>query len=380
MKVIVSGSIGRYPVGGHAWIDMQYMLALRALGHDVYYLEECGHESWVYDWDRQELTTDLGYPARYLGDCLETIGFGDRWIYRAGADARGMDVTEFVTVCDEADLLLIRAVPLELWRPEYMRVRRRAFIDADPGFTQIGWLRGEARLGQTIDRSEQLFTVGQRVGKADCRVPTGDRHWHTTLPPVFLAEWTAAPSPDPQAPFTCVMHWRGHRDVQYDGVLYGQKDLEFPRFAELPGKVERSFVLAVTGDVPGHLADKGWHIEPGWVTSRTPKSYRDFLRSSFAEFGVAKHGYVAMRGGWFSDRTACYLATGRPAVIEDTGLADWLPIGEGIRTFSDLQGAVDAVRAIEPEYERHCRAARAIAEQFFDGRLVVGRLMEEACA
>src|SRR5947209_4461435 len=137
MMIILSGSIGRLPVGGHAWIDMQYIAGLRAIGHDVYYLEECGPESWVYNWESEQLTTDLDYPSGYVRSCLEPLGLAGRWIYRAGEVSAGMGVGEFIDICSRADLLLFRAVPLALWRLEYSLPRRRAFIDADPGFTQI---------------------------------------------------------------------------------------------------------------------------------------------------------------------------------------------------------------------------------------------------
>src|SRR5438105_4864277 len=119
MIIILSGSIGRLPVGGHAWIDMQYIAGLRALGHEVYYLEDCGEGSWVYNWDTEQLTTDLAYPAAYVRDCIEPLGLGGRWIYRAGRQSEGITVDDFLDVCSRADLMLMRAVPLSLWRPEY---------------------------------------------------------------------------------------------------------------------------------------------------------------------------------------------------------------------------------------------------------------------
>src|SRR5205823_4338846 len=138
--IILSGAIGRSYVGGQAWVYMQYLAGLRALGHNVYYLEDCGEESWVYNWEQQRLTTDLDYPAAYVQNSLRLIGFDGRWIYRAGSEARGMTISHFREICSEADLLLVRATPLTVWRDEYDLPRRRAFIDVDPGFTQIALL------------------------------------------------------------------------------------------------------------------------------------------------------------------------------------------------------------------------------------------------
>ncbi|HYP21013.1 MAG TPA: glycosyltransferase family 1 protein, partial [Chloroflexia bacterium] len=192
MRIIVSGAIGRSYVGGQAWVYMQYLAGLRELGHDVYYLEDCGEESWVYHWEEQQLTTDLDYPAAYVNDCLALIGFGDRWIYRAGADSRGMPMEQFEQLCSGADLLLVRAVPLTVWRREYDLPRRRAFIDVDPGFTQISLLNGEPTLTSTVNRCERLFTYGQGIGRPDCLMPTAGREWLKTVPPVALAYWPVA--------------------------------------------------------------------------------------------------------------------------------------------------------------------------------------------
>jgi len=377
MIIILSGSIGRLPVGGHAWIDMQYLAGLRALGHEVYYLEDCGEGSWVYNWDTGEVTTDLDYPAGYVHDCLDGIGLGDRWIYRAGTSAGGMGQDEFVDVCSRADLLLIRAVPLNLWRPEYFRPRRRAFIDADPGFTQISLVQGKVDLLRTVEHSERLFTIGQRFGKADCPIPTAGREWVKTVAPVALEHWPVAVD-GPATHFTAVMQWRGFRDVVYDGIAYGQKDKEFPRFVDLPQRTPQQFRIALTGAPPEDLSRHGWEVVHGWVPSRTPESYRAFIRGSRAEFGVAKHGYVRMRGGWFSDRSVCYLASGRPVLVQDTGLGDWLPTGEGVVIFEDVPGAVRGVEAINADYDRHRRAARRLAEQYFAADRVLPPLLDAA--
>ncbi|HYP39679.1 MAG TPA: glycosyltransferase family 1 protein [Chloroflexia bacterium] len=376
MIIIFSGSTGRLPYGGHAWIDMQYLTGLSALGHDVFYLEECGKESWVYDWDAGQLTTDLHYPAGYVRACLQPLGLGDKWIYRAGDASEGMDNDEFKDVCSRADLMLIRAVPLPLWRPEYALPRSHAFIDADPGFTQISLANGHRELQATIERCGRLFTVGQRVGLPDCSIPTVGREWLKTLPPVSLPYWPWAE--DEQAThFTSVMHWRGFRDVEYGGAIYGQKDREFPKFIGLPRLTEQPFRVALTGGDPAELAQHGWEVIEGWKPSRTPEMYRSFIAGSRAEFGVAKHGYVAMRSGWFSDRSVCYLASGRPALVEDTGLEDWLPLGEGLLTFRDVPGALQGIDAINADYERHRRAARRLAEEIFNAERVLPPLIAE---
>ena len=377
MIIVFAGTIGRAGVGGLAWMNMQYLAGLRALGHDVYYLEECGLESWVYHWEAEQLTTDLAYPAAYIRDCVAPIGLGGRWIYRAGEQAEGMAVEDFREVCSRADLLLVQAVPIQLWRAEYDLPRRRAFIDVDPGFTQISLETGHAELSHTVGRCERLFTIAQRIGAADCPIPTAGREWLKTLPPAALEQWPVAPDCT-ATHFTSVMQWRGFRDVEYQGILYGQKDREFPHFMELPRQTSQPLRIALAGAPPDGLARHGWQVVPGREPSRTPWTYRDFIQGSRAEFGVAKHGYVRMHGGWFSDRSVCYLASGRPVLVENTGLDDWLPVGEGVVTFRDVPEAVRGIEAINADYDRHRRAARRVAEEFFATDRVLPPLLAAA--
>jgi hypothetical protein len=377
MIIVFAGSIGRLPVGGHAWIDMQYLSGLKALGHDIYYFEDCGDESWVYNWDTEELTTELSYPANYVQDCLDPLGFKDHWIYRAGNQSEGMSIDSFREICSQADLMIIRAVPLTVWRDEYLQVRRRCFIDADPGFNQISLIKGNPKLSETLNHCERLFTIGQRIGATDCLIPDAGYNWVKTVAPVSLTHWDLTENKD-ATHFTCVMQWRGFHDVDYKGVAYGQKDKEFPKFLKLPQLTLQQFRLALTGSSPENFTEYGWEVVPGWVASKTTDLYQNFIQESRAEFSVAKHGYVAMYGGWFSDRSVCYLASGRPVLVEDTGLIDWLPIGEGVLTFSNLQEAVSGIESINTDYDQHRRAARQIAEEYFATERVLPPLLEAA--
>jgi hypothetical protein len=377
MRIVLAGSMGRLPVGGHSWLDMQWLAGLTALRHDVYYVEDCGEQSWVYDWTAQEVTHDLDYPGGYVDACLSSIGLGHRWTYRAGEATRGLTVQELEDVCDGADLLIVHAVPLEVWRPECARIPRKVFVDVDPGFIQISLATGHGKLTETADRCDRLFTIGQRIGAPDCPIPTAGRDWRKTLPPVALQHW---PLTDASAArhFSTVLQWRGFRDVEWQGVRYGQKDVEFPRFLDLPSRTAQRFRMALTGAPPEQLSDYGWEVVPGWEVSATPWTYQQFIQWSRAEFSVAKHGYVAMRGGWFSDRTLCYLASGRPALVQETGLSEWLPVGEGLLTFTDPPSAIAGIDAINDDYARHCRAARALAEKHFSADRVLSRFLAAA--
>jgi hypothetical protein len=267
-----------------------------------------------------------------------------------------------------------------MWRPEYERPRRKAFVDSDPGFTQISLLNGHADLTATVARCDTLFTIGQRIGAADCPVPTAGRRWLKTVAPVALDYWPMAPTDSPATHFTTIMQWRGFRDVEFGGVVYGQKDREFPRFIDVPRMTPQPFLLALTGAPPETFAQHGWEVQEGWIPSRTPHSYQAFIQASRAEFGVAKHGYVHMRSGWFSDRSVCYLASGRPVLVEDTGLGDWLPIGQGILAFRDVPEVLKGIETINQNYKQHRRAARRIAKEYFDAAKVLPPLVEAAAS
>ncbi|MGD8854277.1 MAG: glycosyltransferase family 1 protein, partial [Gammaproteobacteria bacterium] len=364
MVIIFAGALGRFPVGGHAWVQLQYLLGLGELGHDVYFLEECGEGSWVYNWETEQITTDLEYPTNYVRKCLDPVGLGDRWIYRAGDSCLGMDLEKFREVCARADLLLVWASAIPLWRSEYDLPKRRIFIDADPGFTQFSLANGDHDLVATTARCERLFTIGQRIGTNGCPIPTLGREWRKTVSPVLLSHWLSARDGDAKY-FTSIMQWRSYKDVSCNGVKYENKASEFPKFIDLPGSTKQPFLLALTGGQPQELATYGWEVTAGWVASRTPQAYRNFIQTSRAEFGVAKHGYVQTRGGWFSDRSACYLASGRPILVQDTGQAEWLPTGEGLLIFRDRSDALKGIEKINADYDYHCRRARALAEEYF---------------
>jgi len=375
MTIIVAGGIGRSGLGGQAWAYLQYLIGFRALGHEVYYLEDCGETSSVWNWDLEEWTQDLAFPAAYVRDCLEPFGFEDKWVYRTNTECAGMSLDRLKGVCAKADLLIVRAIPLWDWRPEYDLPARRIFIDVDPGFTQMNIAGGDQGFAGAIRHCERLFTIGQRLSAPDCPVPTADWQWLKTLPPVALTEWPVVSAPA-ATHFTSIMRWDGFQDTSYQGQTYGQKDREFARFIDLPARTSQPFRIALNG--PPDLSDHGWEIVPGELVTRTPQAYRQFVQQSRAEFGVAKHGYVQMRPGWFSDRSVCYLASGLPILVQDTGLSDWLPTGEGVLTFQDYSEILNGVEKINAAYERHRQAARKFAEEYFSTEKVLPALLEAA--
>ena len=248
-------------------------------------------------------------------------------------------------------------------------------MDSDPVFTQVKIARGQADFRKLADTHDVHFSFGECLYEA---VPTTGHNWRPTRQPVMLSEWR--PSMRWRDVFTTVMNWTSYKDVVYDGQTYGQKDIEFKRFLELPAMVAPTVLkVAVNTGKTRHtprdlLAHKGWRIVDPMDVCPDFESYRTYIESSKAEWSVAKNGYVLKQPGCFSCRSACYLAAGRPVVVQDTGFASTLPVGEGILPFTTMDEAVAAIREVEGNYARHAKAARAIAEEYFDSDKVLTHL------
>jgi hypothetical protein len=256
--------------------------------------------------------------------------------------------------------------------------RRRMYIDCDPGFVQI-W-QEQYGVDMNLRGHETYVTVGLNLGAPDCPLPTCGIAWHKTLPPVVLSEWTtAAPAGDA---YTTVADWRGYSPVEWRGVWYGQKAEEFMRIVELPRRVAAllELCLAIHPDEPDlpTLTANGWRLSAPREHCATPDTYRDYIRASRGEFTVVKHGYAAGRTGWFSDRSACYLAAGRPVIIQDTGIGAYVPTGQGLLTFTDIDAAAAAIERVESNYAAHAAAAAAFARAHLDSDRVLPRLLELA--
>jgi hypothetical protein len=254
----------------------------------------------------------------------------------------------------------------------------RAFLDLDPGFNQI-WQETGSEMG--FDLHTHFVTVGGRIGAADCPIPTLGRDWIPTLPPVALQHWTRESLPPHRDAFTSVGHWRSYGSIEHGGIHYGQRAHSLRELIELPRLADSRFELAL-GIHPDETADldalsaNGWHLLDPYEVAGDPTEYAEFVRGSKAELAIAKSGYVASRGGWFSDRSACYLASGRPVVAQETGFSELLPTGEGLLAFTSAAEAAEAIAAVEDDPPGHATAARDLAEQHLDARKVLSRLLE----
>ena len=378
LRIVVSGLIAQYPLGGVTWDYLQYPLGLSRLGHDVYYFEDTGQ--WPYNPLEEGVAKSCDFNVRYLKDCLERFGLSGRWAYRFPWESRwfGMPDRDRDEVIATADLLI--NVSGSLAHPgEYRRIPRMAYIDSDPVFTQLKLARGQEDFRRIVDLHDAHFSFGENLSPA---VPETGHRWQPTRQPVVLDEWRT--SDQSRQVFTTVMNWTSYKAIEFQGQSYGQKDTEFERFFDLPQSVpDASFEVAVnagkTRRTPrGLLARKGWKVVDPSVVCPDLDSYRSYIQASFAEWSVAKGGYVKGAPGWFSCRSACYLAAGRPVVVQDTGFGGVLPVGEGIVPFQTPAEAAAGVRDVQARYGVHARAATDIAREYFDARSVLESLLERA--
>jgi hypothetical protein len=306
-------------------------------------------------------------------------GLGARWHFRA-ADGRtaGMDPCELGRVVAAADLFLNVSGSC-LLREEYMTSRRKVLIDTDPGWNHfVNYPRADAGKlwpgTHGFRGHDHFFTYAQRLGRPGCPLPDFGLRWHPTRPPVVTSRWRPQP---PGERWTTVMTWDNfRRPIEHKGVTYGTKELEFGRVEELPRRVAASLEVAVGGDPPAERwRSLGWSVIDSHGASQSADDYRRYVQASRGEFSVTKNVYAATRCGWFSCRTVCYLAAGRPAVVQDTGFSEFIPTGRGLLAFSDLDGAAAAVEAVEADYAAHQEAARAVAEQYFASDVVLKDLL-----
>lgn len=378
LRIIVTGLIGQYPLGGVSWDYLQYVLGLKLLGHDVYYLEDSGQ--WPFSPSQGGTAKDGSFTVDYLSRLMATYELNDRWAYCFPWESRwfGLSDSRREAVLASADVLI--NVSGTLAQPErYRQIPMMIYIDSDPVFTQVKLARGQRDFQRMVALHDQHFSFGETLG---ARVPPTDFDWLPTRQPVVLKEWQ--PLRYRRDAFTTVMNWTSYKPLEYDGRSFGQKDVEFRDYLDLPSRVPNSVLeIAVNSGKTKRtpvdlLRNRGWRVVHPDMVCPDMDSYREYIRTSKAEWSVAKNGYVQGDSGWFSCRSACYLASGRPVVLQDTGFSRVLPCGEGILAFTSLDEAVAGIQEVDNSYPRHSEAAVALAGTFFDSNRVLSDLLDRA--
>jgi hypothetical protein len=380
LRIVLLGYIVRGPMGGMAWSDLHYFIGLVDLGHDVYFVEDSGDSPWCcYDPIRHVTDADPTYGLGFARRVFERVGLDDRWAYYDAHTCRwtGACADRIRGICATADLLLDLG-GVNSMRPWLFDIPIRAFIDKDPLFTQVNHINDPSKAKQAAQHTV-FFSFGENVARQCCTIPNDGLPWQATRHPIFLDYWPEIPGQQ-KGKLTTVMLWDSYRSVEYQGVRYGMKSDSFRPLLELPGLAGPIFELAVGGATAPRnlLASKGWKVRDPLEVASDPWTYRRYIQQSKAEFTVAKHGYVISRSGWFSERSAAYLASGRPVVTQETGFSEWLKEGAGVFPFITLEEATAAIEEVNRRYDHHCRRAREIAVDYFDARKVLPELIERA--
>jgi hypothetical protein len=358
--------------GGHFWVPLNWALGLRALGCDVIWLEPI---------DPSTPVEELWSLTKLLKKRLAPYGLRD-WVALSSITGEPLDPAAVegcldIDAASEVATLLVN-LRYDLPAEQVRRFRRSALLDIDPGLLQM-WI-GVGRYSPA--RHDLYFTIGETVGTPAARFPSCGVEWHHTPPPVYLRAWPPA-SAAPAAAYTTAAHWWGEK-TSFDGVpISEEKRGSFLEYIDLPSRVRPPLELALTlGDAAererkfwgGH----GWRIRDAHELTATPEEYRAYIQQSRGEFSCAKPSCMQLQNAWVSDRTICYLASGKPAIVQHTGASRFLPDAEGLFRFRNIDEAARMIALVERDYDRQCRAARALAETYFDAEKVVGCVLEKA--
>ncbi|MEO5579032.1 MAG: hypothetical protein ABIR58_00120 [Gemmatimonadaceae bacterium] len=376
-RIILGSYMVRYPLGAVLSWALQYLTGFQKLGHDVFFVEKSGYPKSCYDPSRDVMSDDCSYGTVTVEAVLSRIGMGGKWCFvDAAGRHHGLSRERVQAVFDSADLFVDMGTH-GAWLDEAVRTGMRVLVDGEPGFTQMKMQKALAA-GRTLPSYDFYYTNGRNIGTERSAAPTGDRKWRPLFHPVDIETFPVVPSPA-DAPFTSIMNWQSYEPVEYLGETYGHKDVEFVKFMTLPKLTGSRLELAVSGStVPrDELTSAGWRIEDPHEVTRSFDSFVDYIHGSRGEFSVCKSGYVRLNTGWFSDRGAAYLASGRPVVQQDTGFGAHLPCGHGLFAVRDVDEAAAAIDAIAGDYERHAAWAREIAAEYLDAPKVLAEMLRD---
>jgi hypothetical protein len=376
-RIVFNTWMVQYPLGGVLSYFLQWIIGCRRLGHDVYVVEKAPYSNGIFDpWDGL-WGDDHAYGLATVRWLLGKFGLEDRhcFVDRAGI-YHGMERTDIERIFATADLFFDIKGPGYDWLEEASRTPLTAVLDGEPASNQI-WLASILRDGGEIPKYDHYFTVGLNIGTTST-APTAGVVWKPTLVPILTELFPIAP-PRRTAPFTTVMSWQSAPELTFDGKIYGQKDVEFESFIGLPKMTSSRMEVAVSGrNTPfDRLRENGWQLRDPFSATIGFETYVHYIVASKGEFSVARNVFAATNSGWFADRTAAYLASGRPAVVQDTGFSEHLPCGQGLFAVRTVEEAAAAIEAIDCNYSRHSKAARELADELLAPERVITNVMSQ---
>jgi hypothetical protein len=373
------------PIAGVVWQHVHYIVGLQQLGHEVYYIEDSAR--YPYNPVTYEMTEDFTYAAQTLQRLASEFGFEGRWSYCArfssGLETAGMPIEKVRELYRTADAIL-NVCGAQEFNEDLLQSQRILYVESDPGVEQIKIDTGREETLEYLRRHHALFTFGENIGRPEFPVPLHNVTWLPTRQPVVTDLWKTNAPPAPGALFTSVANWNtsGKKDIEWRGSTYlWSKSLEFLRFIEAPVRSGEPFELATTIREPETLdqfAKNNWKLSDPDPISIDHNSYRTYLQNSKGEFTAAKDQYVRLNTGWFSDRTACYLAAGRPAITQDTGFTRMYGGNGGLFAYQTLEEIAEGVREINADYAKHSRLAYEIAAEHFEATKVLASLLDRA--
>lgn len=381
-RLIVVGTLASNPYAGMAWMHMQIAAGLRRLGHEAYYFETTS--AWPYDPERETAVNDSQYALPYLKRIAEAFGLGDRWAYRRSYSDKqwfGIERRSAEDLLAHADAVL-NITGATRFAEEGLRVGRLVYVGTDPGVHEIGFAEGDENTRTIIEEHDDCVTYGENIGKLTCLIPPLPRLRATTRQPVILDYWRdGTPT---KSVFTTVGNWKQPgRDLEFKRETYfWSKHHEFLKFIDAPKRAGQSIELAtglknLSEEEVKLLQANNWTLVDAHPLTLSPEPYRDYIRASRGELTVAKDLNVRLKTGWFSERSACYLAAGRPVITQDTGFGSALPTGRGLFAFNTSEDILNAFEALNSDYEKHSLAAYAIAEEYFKAEKVLQRLLSD---
>jgi hypothetical protein len=375
-RIVVCHFVGQMPLAGIAWQATQYIVGLGRLGYEVWYVED--HGANPYDPAQNSVVMECDYNVAYVRRMMERYGLGDRWAYWDAINDvyHGLSRERVRELYRTSDALINLCGAVRL-RDEHMACPVRIMVDTDPVYEQIKYAKADAKAREYLDAHTHFFTYGENVGKPGWIVPLCGIPWQATRPPVVTELWTEAPG-EPEC-WSTIATWENKgKNIEFGGETYvWSKHVNFLRLLDVPRRAGGCFRMAMlppTGAVEREVTQAGWQLTDPRPVSADMDGYAAFIRGSRGEFTVAKDIYVRPDSGWFSDRSVCYLASGRPVVTMKTGFSRFYPADRGLLQYETVDEAVAAIEAVAADYRLHSRAAREIATEYFDSAAVLGRL------